>query len=409
MIDNRLDRDALLILCAAFLRSSTVGLVGVLLAIHLSEVGLSSAGIGAAIAAGLAGGAVATLLVGIRGDAFGRRRTLMGLALIGTLGYVGLAVAGDAVTLVPLAFAGMLNGMGRDRGAASALEQAILPETTTDTGRTWVLAWYNVVLDVGHAFGALAAAAPTLLMAAFDTGSISAHRLTFLLCAGATATTVALYAVLSVRVETMVDVTERTERQRPGADTRRVVRRLAMLFALDGVGGGLLSSALIAYWFFRRYGSSEAEMAVLFFAARILNAGSHLMAAWIARRIGLLNTMVLTHLPSSLFLMAAPIAPTAGLASLLFLSREALVEMDVPTRQSYVMAVVPPRDRTFASGVTNVTRNVAWAVGPAVAGVVMQYALAGPLVIGGTLKIGYDLLLYGSFRRITPPEEKHRS
>jgi len=130
------------------------------------------------------------------------------------------------------------------------------------------------------------------------------------------------------------------------------------------------------------------------------------MAAWMARRIGLINTMVLTHLPSGLFLMAAPAASTAAVAGALFLAREALVEMDVPTRQSYVMAIVRPRERTLASGVTNVTRNIAWAVGPSFAGIVMQHvALAGPLFIGGTLKIAYDVLLYGSFRRVKPPEE----
>jgi predicted MFS family arabinose efflux permease len=172
------------------------------------------------------------------------------------------------------------------------------------------------------------------------------------------------------------------------------------------VGGGFLNSALIAFWFFQRYGTSEVQLAALFFAARVLNVVSHLAAAWIARRIGLLNTMVLTHLPSSVLLMLAPAAPTAALAAALFLAREALVEMDVPTRQSYVMAVVPPTARTFASGMTNVTRNAGWAVGPLLGGSVMQHvALAGPLLIGGALKIVYDLLLYRSFRHVRPPEE----
>jgi predicted MFS family arabinose efflux permease len=152
---------------------------------------------------------------------------------------------------------------------------------------------------------------------------------------------------------------------------------------------------------------SEADLALMFFAARVLNALSHLGAAWLARRIGLLNTMVWTHLPSSLFLIAAPASPNAAVAAALFLARESLVEMDVPTRQSYVMAVVKPTERTFASGVTNVTRNVAWAVGPSFAGVVMQHvALAGPLVIGGALKIVYDVWLFRAFRQVRPPEEE---
>jgi predicted MFS family arabinose efflux permease len=218
-----------------------------------------------------------------------------------------------------------------------------------------------------------------------------------------------LYAALSRRIEIAKPVTG--WRSLAGLDrrTRSIVSRLAVLFGLDSIGGGFLTSALIAYWFFRRFGLSESELATMFFAARLLNAGGHVTAAWMARRIGLVNTMVLTHLPSSLFLMAAPMAPSGGLAVALFLAREALVEMDVPTRQSYVMAIVRPNERTFASGVTNVTRNVAWAVGPSLAGAVMQHVvLAGPLFIGGMLKIGYDVLLYTSFRRIKAPEEEGR-
>jgi len=188
--------------------------------------------------------------------------------------------------------------------------------------------------------------------------------------------------------------------------TRQAVRKLALLFSIDSIGGGFLSSALIAYWFFERYGFSERDLALLFFTARTLNAVSHVAAAWLARRIGLLNTMVLTHLPSSVLLMAAPIAQSGTLAAGLFLGRESLVEMDVPTRQSYVMAIVPTRWRTYASGVTNLTRTIGWAAGPPIAGVVMQYVvLAAPLFIGGAMKIAYDILLYRSFRNLRPPEE----
>jgi MFS family permease len=401
------ERDALLIYAAGFLRSATVSLVGVTLAIHLAEAGYSTTQIGLLIGVGLAGSSVATLIVSLRGDAWGRRRVLVALALLSAVGYLALAVFSDASALVPLAFVGMLNGMGRDRGAASALDQAILPETVPDSRRTWALAWYNVTLDAGHAVGALAATAPTVLMRVTDLNSQGAHELTFLVCAGAMLTSIVPYLALTPRIE--ISTTGTSSLARPPIDPRskRVITRLALLFGLDSIGGGFLNTALIAYWFFLQYGTSEADLAVLFFAARVLNAVSHVGAAWLARRVGLVNTMVWTHLPSSLFLIAAPAAPTAAIASALFLAREALVEMDVPTRQSYVMAVVKPTERTFASGVTNVTRNVAWAVGPSFAGVVMQHvALAGPLVIGGALKIGYDLLLYTAFRHIRPPEEE---
>jgi len=400
------ERDARLIYAAGFIRSTTVSLVGVLLAIHLGQIGLSATTIGILIGVGLAGSSVATIAVSLAGDRWGRKRVLLAVAVLTALGYFAVGTTTTAVSLMPLAFVGMLNGMGRDRGPASVLDQAILPQTVPAERRTWALAWYNVVVDSGHALGALAAGAPTLLMRAATMSPVIAHRATFLACAALTLLGLVPLAGLSPRIEAADrDATARFSL--PDERSRGVIARLALLFGLDSIGGGFLGSALVAYWFFQRYGASEADLAVLFFSARVLNALSHVGAAWLARRIGLLNTMVWTHLPSSLFLLAAPAAPTLGVAAALFLAREALVEMDVPTRQSYVMAVVKPSERTFASGVTNVTRNAAWAVGPSVAGALMQHvALAGPLFIGGTLKIAYDLLLYRSFRHLRPPEER---
>lgn len=283
--------------------------------------------------------------------------------------------------------------MGRDRGPAGTLEQAILPETTDAGHRTWALAWYNLVLDCGHAFGGLAAALP------------ASHSVMFTLCAASGLVSIVPYAAMSKRVE-LAPMPARQEPPEEDRQTRHAVAKLAALFGIDSLGGGFLSSALIAYWFFERYGFSERQLAILFFAARMLNAVSHVAAAWLAKRIGLLNTMVLTHLPSSVLLMAAPAAPSGALAAALFLGRESLVEMDVPTRQSYVMAIVPPDRRTYASGVTNLTRTVGWAVGPPIAGVVMQYVgLAVPLFIGGGMKILYDVVLYRSFCHLRPPEE----
>jgi len=189
--------------------------------------------------------------------------------------------------------------------------------------------------------------------------------------------------------------------------TKKVVGKITALFSIDAFGGGFLTDALVAYWFFRRFGATEAKLGVLFFVIRVLNAGSHLGAAWLARRIGLVNTMVFTHLPSSLCLIAVPFAPTLPVAVVLLLLREALVEMDVPTRQSYVAALVQPFERTFASGVTNLARNLFWALGSSLSGFFMRgVSFGAPLVIGGSLKIAYDILLYRSFRRVRPPEER---
>ncbi len=190
-------------------------------------------------------------------------------------------------------------------------------------------------------------------------------------------------------------------------ESKSVVKRLAALFTLDSFGGGFLGDALVSYWFFRRFGLDEKELGLLFFVVHLLNAASHLGAAWLAKRIGLVKTMVFTHLPSSLFLIAVPFAPSIKIAVVLFLLRESMVEMDVPTRQSYVAAVVSPHERTYASSITNLTRTVAWAAASSLSGVLMQgFAFSAPLVLGGTFKITYDALLYGAFRHLKPPEER---
>ena len=413
------NRDATLIAVAAFVRSTTIGVTGVTLGIYLAALGLTAIAIGVLVGAGLAGAATATLAQSVCADRIGRRRTLIALAILTALGFVAFALTrtSSLMTLAPIAFLGMLNGMGRDRGAAAALDQAILPGTTSEDRRTWTLAWYNLSLDAGHALGALGGAAPSVLSGLLGMSALEAHRLTFLVCAGAVAASIVCYALLTESVE--LGVERRTEVLRHEAPveqnfgsaqsgrTRALIIRLTLLFGLDSLGGGFLNTSLVAYWFFERFAMSEGRVALLFFAARTLNAASHVAAAWLAKRIGLVNTMVATHLPSSLFVMLVPVAPSAALASALFLAREALVEMDVPTRQSYLMAIVRPEERTLASGVTSVTRNLGWAAGPSLAGVLMQHvAMSAPLYVGSALKIAYDLILYRSFRNIRPPEEQ---
>jgi transposase-like protein len=193
-------------------------------------------------------------------------------------------------------------------------------------------------------------------------------------------------------------------------ESRRILWKICPLFALDSLGGGFVTSALLAYFFYQRFGVVEGALGILFFFARAANAVSHAGAAWLARRIGLVNTMVFTHIPASLLLMTVPFAPSFWVAALLFLLREGLVEMDVPTRQSYVMAVVRPEERTFASGITHLVRVGAWAVAPSFAGLFMKGVLqAAPLFVGAGLKIVYDILLYAAFRLKRIPDASARS
>jgi MFS family permease len=386
----------------AFLRSLTTSLVGVLIGVYLARQGVTGAALGAITSAGLGGAAVAALLATLLGDRVGRRRFLIALAALSALGTSAFAFCNSEVALAATAFVGMLNGMGRDRGAALVLEQAALPSTTSDSGRTQVIARYTMLQDLGHAAGALLAGLPSLLEAATALDGTTPHRATLLGCAALGLVAVVLYS----RLGAVVEVASAGRSLVLGSGSRRILTRLSALFALDGLAGGFLTTALLSYFFFERFGVGEAVIGALFAAARLVNATSHLGAAWLAKRIGLINTMVFTHIPSSLLLVTVAFAPTFPIAAVLFLLREGLVEMDVPTRQSYVLAVVRPEERTFASGVTNLVRLGSWAVAPTLAGLLMQGdSLHLPLVVGATMKIAYDLLLWRAFRGIRPPEE----
>lgn len=409
MLRSHLTRDLALINAAGFLRSFGVGMMGVLLGIYLFRTGLTSFAIGLIIAVGLAGSALATVLVSLTADRVGRRSFFLVLSLLSGVAGIALAVSPSLPVLAMWAFVGMLNGTGTDRSAASALDQAVIPGLVSDIKRTWNLAWYNVLLDSGGALGAMAAGLPILLQRQLSVSVLRSYRLVFFGYFGLCLAVAALYFLLSPAVEVANPSGHAQAGTRIAPESKRIIAKLTALFSLDAFGGGFLTDALVAYWFFRRFGIGEEGLGFVFFAVHVLNAASHLGAAWLARRIGLVNTMVLTHLPSSLFLIAVPFAATFKVAILLFLCREALVEMDVPTRQSYVAAVVLRNERTFASGLTNLARNLFWAVGSSVAGLVMQnLALSAPLVIGGGMKVTYDLVLYRAFRKLRPPEEQEQ-
>jgi MFS family permease len=399
-------RDLSLINAAGFLRSFGVGLMGVVLGIYLFRSGLSSIAIGLVIAMGLGGSASATVVMTIAADRVGRRWFLVFLSVLAAVGGIALALSPSFSVLAIMAFVGMLNGTGTDRSAAYALDQAIIPGLLSNKRRTWGLAWYNVLLDGGGSLGALGAGLPILLQHRTPLTVLASYQVVFFGYSVLCLVVAAIYLSLSSAVEVGNPRTSTSLRTGITPESKKVVARIATLFSLDAFGGGFLTDALVAYWFFRRFGIAEQDLGIFFFTVHVLNACSHLAAAWLARHIGLLKTMVFTHLPSSLFLMAVPFAPSFKWAVLLLLCREALVEMDVPTRQSYVAALVKPAERTFASGVTNLARNLFWAVGSGFAGLTMQVlSFSAPLLLGGGAKILYDILLFRSFRKVKPPEE----
>jgi len=389
--------DRRILYTVGFLRAVTTSATGILFGSYVAALGLSGIALGAVGSAGLAGATFAAIAATFLGDRIGTRRFLIATAALGALGTTAFALTSSPIALAAAAFVGMVNSMGKDRGAQLILEQAMLPATTTDDARTRTIAVYTMLQDIGHAAGALVAGITAWLTSSL--GPVAPFRVVLGTCAAAAVVAIVLYALLrSAPPPAKITLTPAS---------RGIVTKISALFALDGLGGGFLSPALVGFFFIERFGVSGDAVAILYFGARLLNAASHLGAAWLAKRIGLVNTMVFTHMPSSLLLVTVAFAPSFPIAAVLFLIREGLVEMDVPTRQSYVLAVVRPEERAVASGVTTLVRLAAWAVAPAIAGALLAGdALYLPLVIGAAMKISYDLLLWRAFREAKPPEER---
>lgn len=392
------------VLLPAGLRATATGLVGVLMGVYLARLGLDAAQIGGLVASGLAGAAAAGLLTSRWGDRLGRRRMLAGLSLLGAVGCAAMAFATRPWALGLAAFLGMLNGMGREQGAALILDQAILPAIAGGRRQTTLaFAHYHFLLDAGGALGAAVLSLPWLMQKTTEAGPLASLRLTWavpaVLMGGA--------ALLSLRLSSGAEVGRAPCVASAGGGGRRLLQRAAGLFFMDAFADGLLTSSLLAYFLYLRFGISEGSLALLFSAGRVANACSHYGAAWLARRIGLVNTMVFTHLPSSLALVGLALAPTFPFAALLFLLRESLGEMDEPTRKSFLMAVVPPAERTTVAGTTHLVRMAGWALAPALAGLLIRgHSLSAPLFVAAGLKVLFDGFLFLAFRGTVPPEER---
>ncbi len=389
---------------AAGIRSVGIGMTGPLLGVHLATVDHDPGFLAMVVGTGLAGAALAALVVTLGGDRWGRRLTCAMLCLLTAIGGAAVAFGGSSAAVLAAAFFGMLNGMGKDRGAVPVLESAMLPNLTDDRERTTTFARYTAVQDVGNGLGALLSGLPSLLLLLIP-GVVAGQATAWSLGFAALMSLVALPLYLSL--SPTVEIHAQQIRVPVTPEGRRTIAKLSALFSLDAIGGGFLTSAGMAYVFATQFSAEPGAIAMLFVVARTLNAASHLGAAWLAKRIGLVNTMVFTHIPSSLLLMSVAIAPNFPVAAILFLLREGLVEMDVPTRQSYVMAVVAAHERTAASGITALVRMGGWSVGAFLAGPLMAgAAITAPVVAGAGLKIVYDLALWAACRRAPPPEER---
>ncbi len=383
------------------------GFLSVVLVLYLAALGLDDAEIGALLALTLMGDAVVSLALTTRADRVGRRRVLVaGAALMVVAGTVFIATRSFAV-LVLAATIGVISPSGNEVGPFLAVEQASLAQTASDRRRTSVFAWFALTGSLATAAGALAGGAVAQLGLSAGLAPTGAYRL---VVAGYVLVGLVL-AILFVRLSPAIEVPLGKGLPAPRLlglhRSQGVVPRLAALFSLDAFAGGFVMQSLVAYWFHVRFAIGPATIGAIFFGANLLAAASALAATRIAARIGLLNTMVLTHLPSNVLLVLVPLMPSLQLAIAVLLARFAISQMDVPTRQSYTLAVVDPDERSAAAGVTGIARSVGAGVAPlASAPLVGNPALAGlPFVIAGGLKIVYDLLIWTAFRRVHPPEE----
>ncbi len=388
---------------AALLRALAIGLMAVMIGLYCARLGFTPIQIGVVLSAALWGSALAALATMLAGRHVSERALLVTLTLLPMAGGAVIASTDGFAVLAVAAFAGMINVHGRDRGAIPILEQAMFPATTTDADRTRVFAWYNVMLDGGYAAGGLLAGLPTVLERFAGVPELDGMRLALCIFCVLYLGSAALYSRLPARIGESAPAGLRD--LTPGS--RPIVAKISGLFFIDALAGGFIGTAIFAYFFAERFGAGAATVAILFSAGRTLSAFSHFAAAWLATRIGLVNTMVYTHIPSSLLLFTVVAADDFAWAAFFFLLRESLNEMDVPTRQSYVMAVVQPHERLAASGLTNLVRSGGWAIAPGFAGWLMQGAgLGAPLIVAAVGKIAYDLLLWREFRRLKPPEER---
>lgn len=385
---------------ARSLRGFADGMISVLLASYLSDLGFSPGQIGVLITGTLLGSAALTLIVGLIGYRLRPRRILLaasGLMLATAAGFLGVT---SFWPLLVVAIVGTLNPSAGDVSVFLPTENALLTQTIDSRSRTALFARYNLGAFFFGALGALASGLPSLVARHEGWDLLNAERSGFVVY-GAVAVTVAfIYSGLSLDPEGV------TRGGGPLVKSRALVLRLSAVFSLDSFGGGFVVQSLLVLWLFERFDISAEMAGAVFFVAGLLTASSQLVSAWLASRIGLVRTMVYTHIPANLFLVIAALMPTAPLAILFLLLRTSLAQMDVPARQSYVMAMVPPEERAAAASVTNVPRSLVQAVAPALGGAMLNASSFGwPLIAGGLIKVTYDVLMLLQFRNQRPEEE----
>lgn len=397
-----IEHDLRRILWVQAIRAALYGFGTVVLGTALAASGLSDAQVGLVFTAMLAGMALGTVAVGVLGDKVGRRRLY--IALLVALGAVGAAFAltDSFVVLILFALTGLMSTDANESGPITSLEHAMIGQAS-EASRVHVFGRYNAIAYLAGALGALSAGGPAFMRGIWSEAP-NDQRWLLLFPLGALAC-LALARSLSSEVEVSGD----GRPQRPLERSRRTVFTLSSLFALDAFAGGFVVTTFIVFWFERKFGASQELMSVVVFVTGLLQAGSSIVAARVGARYGLLRTMVFTHLPSNILLLLIPFMPSLGTAIGMLLGRSALSQMDVPTRQAYVSAMVDPQERTAAAAFTNTARYVARPFGPAIGTALMQHvAFGAPFVAAGALKSVYDVVLWRVFRGVPLPDPRTR-
>jgi len=399
--------DITLLFSTRIIRLFCYGFLSVVLALYLSEAGLTEGQIGLLLTLTLVGDALISLWLTTSADRFGRKRTL----ILGALLMVGAGVAfiltRNIILLIAAAIIGVISPSGNEIGPFLSVEQAGLTQLISNKRRTQFFAWYNLAGSFATATGALIGGWLAQVLRDNGWAALEAYRVVLMGYALGGFLLFVLFFNLSPSVEVEKAGPETIKRVLGLHRSRAVVFKLSSLFALDAFAGGLLVQSMFAYWFHVRFGVEPGVLGSIFFGANILAGISALLAIRIANKFGLINTMVFTHIPSNILLILVPLMPTLPLAIGILLLRFSISQMDVPTRQSYTMAVVSPDERSAASGITAIARSVGASLSPALTGLLFSMPLLFnvPFFLSGGLKIIYDLLLFREFRAVKPPEE----
>jgi len=407
-----LSKDGKLLLAARTLRTFAYGFLSVILAIYLKLVGFEDFYIGLILTATLVNSVIFTLIASFYADRVGRRKILIMYAALMSLSGLIFFLTTNYIALIISALIGTINVTGTETGAFLSIEQAVLPQMVNDINkRNTVYALYNMVGTFAMSAGVLLSGLPQILAQQYGLNQIQSIRPLFLLYSIIGLAVLGIYYLISNKVEVQTNsIRHKPLRKTLSPQSKQIVGKLSSLFALDSFAGGFVIQSIVSLWFFTKFGVDLTTLSYIFSVAGVLTAFSYLAAAKIADRIGLINTMVFTHIPSNILIILVAFAPTFPLAVALYLARMALSQMDVPTRQSYLVAVVKENERTAAAGITNISRNITQSISPSIAGYILQSLsiLSAPFVLGGALKIVYDVALYFNFKSIKPPEERNR-